>query len=152
MLTAIKVPKQVTEDLDRVRRCFLWAADGEVSGGKCKVAWPYVTMPIEYGGLGVLDFEKFSRALRVRWLWFAWSNPQRPWNGTPLPVDDSDLALFAAATKVTVRSGHGALFWHSNWTQGRPLSKQFPRLYSHSKRKYRTVSKALHNATWIRDI
>jgi hypothetical protein len=56
LLSALKVPKQLTEDIDKVRRRFLWAGDSELSGGKCKVAWPLVAKPIEFGGLGILDF------------------------------------------------------------------------------------------------
>lgn len=64
MLTALKVPKQLLEDLDKTKRRFLWMGDSELSGGKCKVA-----RPTEFGGLGIVDLERFSRALRLRWLW-----------------------------------------------------------------------------------
>jgi hypothetical protein len=84
-------------------------------GGKCKVAWTLVARPTVFGGLGILDLGKFSRALRLRWLWFSWTAPDRPWRGTKLPVDDGDVALFAAATKVTIGNGRLASFWNSSW-------------------------------------
>jgi len=85
-MTSIKAPKQLTEDIDKIRRRFLWAGDRELTGGKCKVAWTTVARPVEYGGLGIIDLDRSSRALRLRWLWFR--------NGTELPVDSEDLALF----------------------------------------------------------
>jgi hypothetical protein len=52
LLSALKVPKQLTEDLYKARRRFLWAGDSEITGGKCKVAWILVATPVEFGGLG----------------------------------------------------------------------------------------------------
>ena len=60
---------------------------------------------VEFGGLGIIELENFSRALRLRWLWFSWTNPERAWHGTELPMDYEDLTLFSTATKVTVRNG-----------------------------------------------
>ena len=68
LLTSIRVPKQVLKDIDKMRRRFLWAGDSEISGGKCKVAWTSVAKPVDFGGLGVIELERFSRALRLRWL------------------------------------------------------------------------------------
>lgn len=116
------------------------------------MAWPVVARPSEYGGLGILDLERFSRALRLRWLWYAWAQPQRAWVGTDLPVDDIDTALFAAATSVTVHNGCRAIFWHSSWLHGRRLLDRFPLLYGHSRRKFRTVHEALQNGKWIQDV
>jgi len=70
LLTTMKAPKQLTEEIDKIRRRFLWAGDSELMGGKCKVAWTTVAKPIEFGGLSIIDLEKFSRALRIRWLSF----------------------------------------------------------------------------------
>lgn len=81
LLSALKVPKQLTEDIDKARRRFLWAGDSAITGGKCKVAWILVAKPIEFGGLGILDLERFSRALRLRWLWYSWEQPRRAWLG-----------------------------------------------------------------------
>lgn len=152
MLTTIKVPKQFTKELDKVRRRFLWVGDGEITGGKCKVAWPLVARPVNVGGLGILDMETFSRALRLRWLWLEWSNIQRPWAGTQLPIDDTDLALFNASTRVTVNNGAKASFWQSSWMDGRAPAALFPKLYQHSTRKKRSVRDAVLNMKFIDDI
>lgn len=152
LLTSLKAPKQLLKDIDRARRQFLWSGDSEISGGKCKVAWPYVTMPTEFGGLGILNLERFSRALRLRWLWFSWSSPDRPWKDLPLPVDSVDTALFNAATKVIVHNGRKASFWNSSWLDGRTPASVFPGLYKHSRRKNRSVRDALMGQRWVRDI
>jgi hypothetical protein len=152
LLTSIKAPKQLTEDIDKIRRRFLWAGNSEITGGKCKVAWLSVAKPVEYGGLGIIDLNAFSRALRIRWLWFRWSNPERPWNGTELPIDAVDLTLFNAATVVTVRNGLKAFFWNSSWIDGRSPASLFPLLYKHIRRKNITVRDAIVNGSLIRDI
>jgi hypothetical protein len=139
LLSALKVPKQLTKDIGKARRRFLWASDNEITGDKCKVAWTLVAKPIEFRGLGILDLGRFNRALRLRWLWYSWEQPQRAWSGKTMPIDEVDAALFAAATTVTVRNGRKALFWHSRWADGRPLLAHFPLLYGHSRRKNRTV-------------
>lgn len=56
--------------------------------------------PKKLGGLGVLDLDLFSRALRLRWLWYAWHEPERLWVGTEHPVNESDKQLFRASTIV----------------------------------------------------
>lgn len=93
------------------------------------MAWTSVAKPVEYGGLGIIELSRFSRALRIRWLWFRWSSPERPWNGSELSVDAEDMALFNAATAVTVRNGLKASFWNSSWIDGRPPSSLCPLLY-----------------------
>lgn len=99
-----------------------------------------------------MDLERFSRALRLRWLWFSWSSPDQPWKGTTLPVDSVDMALFNAATRVTVHNGCKASFWNSSWLDGRTPAALFPSLYKHSRRKKRTVREALLGQRWIKDV
>lgn len=152
MLTSLRAPRQLLQDLDKVRRRFLWAGDSELTGAKCKVSWPLVTRPVEFGGLGILELDRFSRALRLRWLWLAWGTAQRPWQGMELPVDGVDLALFSAATRVTVQNGNKASFWFSSWIDGQSPASRFPLLCSHSRRKNRSVREALVNGKWICDI
>ena len=68
LLTVVKAPKNFLKELDKLRRRFLWAGDKELTGGKCKVAWIKVCTLTVNGGLGIIELEKFSRALRLRWL------------------------------------------------------------------------------------
>lgn len=93
-----------------------------------------------------------GRALRLRWLWIAWTQPRRPWNGFPIPCDQGDRSLFASATKVTIGNGRTARFWTCNWLGNEPLCSSFPLLFKHSRRKNRTVAEALANDQWIRDL
>jgi hypothetical protein len=68
LLTVIKPPQEVMDDIDKLRRCFLWAGDKASSWGKCKVNWIRTTLPKDCGGLGVLDLNKFAIALHLSWL------------------------------------------------------------------------------------
>ncbi|WVZ69638.1 hypothetical protein U9M48_018397 [Paspalum notatum var. saurae] len=152
LLTVIKSPKVFIKDFDKIRRRFLWAGNQQLHGGKCKVSWVRLQWLINRGGLGIINLELFSRALRLRWLWFEWKCPEKPWVGMELPIDDTDRALFAAATRVTVNNGQRAKFWHSSWINGASPALLFPELFKHSKRKNRTVAEALRDDNWIRDI
>lgn len=64
LMTVIKPPKKFIKEIDKLRRRFLWARDGDLTGGKCKVAWPRVCQPTENGDLGIKDLELFSRSLK----------------------------------------------------------------------------------------
>jgi hypothetical protein len=109
-------------------------------------------MPPFNGGAGIIELESFSRALRLRWLWYLWDDRERPWKGFELPVDKSDIALFNAATLVVIGNGEKASFWTSRWLQGEAPATAYPDLFKHSKRKNRTVKEALTDSKWIRDV
>lgn len=116
------------------------------------MAWTKVTMPISVGGLGVLDLLKFSRALRLRWIWFSWDTKDRPWKDMELPIHKHDLRLFNSATRVTIGNGNRASFWNSSWLQGQVPADLFPALFKHSRRNNRTVKDAMTENRWINDI
>ena len=101
-LTVVEPKKWMIKRIDKIRRGFLWRGVSEAKGGHCLVAWETVKRPKFKGGLGVLDLEKFSRALRIRWLWYRWVDPDRPWVGSPVPCSEVDKQLFRCSTQVTL--------------------------------------------------
>jgi hypothetical protein len=113
--------KWLLKQIDKLRRSFLWKGEepDKVSGGHCLVNWLTVYTPKKLGRLGILDLERFARALRLRWLWFKWKQADRPWTGLDIPCDKTDRDLFDASTVITVGKGDKASFWNSNWINGR---------------------------------
>ncbi|XP_071679995.1 uncharacterized protein [Lolium perenne] len=124
----------------------LWACKEVVSGGECKVNWHKVCRPKELGCLGVLDLEKFSRALRLRWLWDEWTAPDKPWVGSETPNDASDRY------PGTIGDGSKASFWSSSWLDDTPPKVLAPLIFKVSRRKKRSVRDALDSQNWVADI
>jgi hypothetical protein len=96
-------------------------------------------MPTCHGGLGVLNLEKFTRALRLRWLWHEWKDPSKPWVGLETSCDEVDKVLFAASTKITVGDGNTTRFWYSVWIDGRKPKDLMPLVYAISKKKGKSL-------------
>jgi hypothetical protein len=152
LLTTVKPPRKFYSAMDKLRKRFLWAGNQELHGGKCKVNWRRVCRPLQYGGLGIADLERFGRALRMRRLWCQWKQSDKPRCNSELPIDDVDRALFAAAMSVNVWNGRTTRFWTTPSVQGNTLALMFPTLFSHSQRKNRSVVGALIGEAWIRDL
>lgn len=152
LVTVIKTPKKFMREFDKIQRHFLWARDGQLTGGKCKVAWVKVCTPTPSGGLGIKELEGFSRALRLRWLWFEWDDRERPWKGLEILGNNDDRRLFNRATRVQLGNGRKASFWHSSWLDGAARADLFPALFKHSKRKNRSVVGALADNKWVTNI
>ena len=106
---------EVLKKIDALWRAYLWAGCDKVSGGKCKINWEQVCKSKMHGGLGILNLEKFATALRLRWLWGAWTDPSKPWVNLGNPWDDKDKDIFVAATKVLIGDEIRASFWESAW-------------------------------------
>ena len=124
----------------------------EANGGHCLVQWSKALRPKQFGGLGILDLDLFSRALRLRWLWFQWTSPDRPWAGTEPPVNAVDQQLFRVSTIVTIGDGARASFWKSSWMNGQAPMDVFPDLYRLAWRKNRSVREEIHQQNWTRGL
>ena len=79
-------------------------------GGTAWYSGPKQATQKKIGGLGILDLELFSMALRLRWLWLEWAEQDRPWVGTEVPCDSVDRQLFRASIVVTIGDGNKAYF------------------------------------------
>ena len=102
-------------------------------------------LPKNLGGLGVLDLNFFGRALRLRWLWYAWTEPDRPWVGSIPPCDEVDKQLFRASTIVQLGDGNTTSFWNCRWMNGMAPRDFAPGLYKLAWRKNRTVKQDIIN-------
>ncbi|KAJ1266718.1 hypothetical protein BS78_08G173700 [Paspalum vaginatum] len=105
--------------------------------------------PKNLGGLGIVDLERFVRALQIRWMWFQWRDQDRAWTGLDSPCTKEDRDFFHASTSVTVGNGALASFWLSNWINGTAARSIAPNLFAKSKRKNIKVQKALIGNRWI---
>jgi hypothetical protein len=111
--TVIHIPLWALHKMDKIARGFVWKGyDSELaSGGHSLINWETICRPMKLGGLGLLNLERFGRALCLCWPWLQWTDPGRPWLGSKLPCDDNDMAVFHASTKITMGDGNKSLFW-----------------------------------------
>jgi hypothetical protein len=85
--TIFPLPMWLIEKIDKLRRNFLWKGE-ESEGNKgaiCLVNWSMVCRLKELGGLGILDLNRFSIALRRRWFWYRWIDESKSWQGMMIP-------------------------------------------------------------------
>jgi hypothetical protein len=72
-MTTFPEHKWLVQRIDRLRRGFLRRGEtpDKVYGGHSLVNWPTTCQPKEKDELGILELERFARALRLPWLWFS---------------------------------------------------------------------------------
>ena len=97
----------------------------------------------DYGGLGILNLEKFSSVLRLRWLWYEWANPLRKWPGQGCSCTPEDRDLFVVAKRVMGGDEKMAKFWESLWLEGLRLMDIVPKIFELSRKKSCSVRKVL---------
>ena len=151
LLSALRVPKKILQFIDNKRKQFLWAGNEDLTGGKCKVNWIRAARSKKGGGFGILHLGKFSRALRMRWLWKQCKTETGQWLHSETPCTNKDKQLFAAATTFTVGNGDKISFWETAWLQGRKPRDMAPTVYNISRRKKRSLREALENNNWVCD-
>jgi len=63
MMLCYKIPAWVKNQIDKMRRNFLWKGGREVSSSSCLVHWIEVCWPKSQGGLGVLSLQCMNELL-----------------------------------------------------------------------------------------
>jgi hypothetical protein len=96
--------------------------------------------------------DKFATALRLRWPWFEWKDPNKMWVGSGNPCSEQDMDIFYAGTTITVGNGMETPFWHAPWLDGRKPIEIAPLIFASSKRKNWKVAHALQNNAWVHKV
>lgn len=152
-MAVLPLPVWAIKIINRRCRGFIWKGEEAISGGHCLLPWAQVCTPKECGGLGVLNLRWFGWALRCRWPWLKWEENPRPWHLLPDSNEKEVMAMFSAATAISLGDGDSARFWTDNWLpSGRSIATLAPALFSFVKDSGRSVREALHSQSWIRDI
>lgn len=116
--------------------------------------WLWVNRPKKLGGLGILDLNFFNRALQLRWLWFNWTDSDKPWSGIRIPTACTQLDedLFRACTFVTVGDGKKTCFWKDRWLLGQAPKDIAPLCFRLAWRKNQTVATSLPQNNWMKGL
>jgi hypothetical protein len=152
---AIDLPSWAIKEIDKIRQAFLWKSRREVKGEHCLVARGEVCRPLELSGLGISSLKELCWALRMRWLWLAKTEPNRPWSSLQIQVPEKVHDFFAVAVQSDVGDGAHTLFWTDQWLHGQRILDLAPRLHALVKTrraKKRTVLEVFINQAWMRDI
>jgi hypothetical protein len=147
-LLVLQPPAWVLEDINSWMRSFFWAGKDKVNGGQCLVAWDKICRPVRYGGLGIKNLELQALALRVRWEWLRHTEPERPWQGLGLMVDQEARAVFDCLVHIEVGRGEKVLFWRDRWIHGHSVQDIAPLILELVDTRYinsRTVQWALED-------
>ena len=150
-MSCFKLPSWVIEEIDKVRRNFLWHGVSQQPKKLSLVNWNLVCTPKKLGGLGVLDLTTFNHALLLKWFW-KWESPHgnliKPMMmhlGTTEEMLPNSM-IFNSRTlsdfwfisiRRTTGNGCTAGFWIHDWGLG-VLRRRFQHLYSYTL--HRTVS------------
>nr|AAP44688.1 hypothetical protein [Oryza sativa Japonica Group]AAT76410.1 hypothetical protein [Oryza sativa Japonica Group]ABF99344.1 transposon protein, putative, unclassified [Oryza sativa Japonica Group] len=105
--------------------------------------------------LSVPNLELMGIALRSRWSWMQRVPSDKPWQGLTIPTLHKEQAFVAASTICHLGDGRTILFWEDSWLREGCIRSIAPSIFEHVPpriRRRRTVSGALLNRRWIRDI
>jgi hypothetical protein len=139
---ALVIPPGILQTFNKLEKSLFWAGKDKLTGGQCNVNWKSVFRPKEKGSLGIIDLEKFARALRLCCLWIHWKDPCKVWIGNKNPCDETFMDFFYVDTTITIGDGHIASLWNSPWLHGRKPKDIAPSIFAISTPKNFTVHKA----------
>jgi hypothetical protein len=127
-ITVFELSKRALKKIDMIRRNFLWHCFEDRRQGQCLVNWKRVQRPKSLGGLGILDLERFGRALRLR-QWYVRKSRSKPWNGITIHSSAIEMTLFRTCTSTTLGNGETTSFWHDHWLIGSAPKHVAPLLF-----------------------
>jgi hypothetical protein len=119
------------------------------------VAWGRVCRSLELGGLGIFSLKVLGWALRMRWLWMAKTDPEKPWTLLPMQIPETMKGFFSIVVITEIGNGNSTLFCTDRWLQGKRLEDHAPKLFAAVPKRIRndrTVHEALSNRRWLTDI
>jgi hypothetical protein len=151
----VQCPKWVLKAINKIIRAFLEKGHKDVKGGHCLVGWQHVCLPIDLGGLGILNLEVLSLMLQTRWLWLRKTQPDQPWMSMDIHVHPNVTALFSVSVISMVGDGKSTCFWTDRWLHGHNIADLAPTLFAlvpKSLAKKQTIQEALENHSWEGDI
>lgn len=133
-MSVIRLPEWVINEIDKIRRQFLWKGASEQGKGYHLVDWQTVCKPKDIGGLGILDMRIFNQSLLLKWIWWWHKNEQKIWkpimqiealdvNNIPTApifkqVNMEIVNFFNNSTIFIPGDGSRILVWEHNWGYG----------------------------------
>ncbi|WVZ92927.1 hypothetical protein U9M48_038957 [Paspalum notatum var. saurae] len=154
-MMANKLPTWAREEIEAMCRRYLWAGSDQSVRGKCLVAWPVVTRPTRFGGLGIPNLKLVNQALQARWLWLQRFSEDRICSGLPISVAAEVREFFEASITVMVGDGSRTSFWHNRWVQGQAIKDFAAALLAAVPKRIAnslTVAEGLSDRAWTRGI
>ncbi|KAJ0435664.1 putative RNA-directed DNA polymerase [Helianthus annuus] len=163
-----RAPTQVIDQLERLRREFLWGITPE-KGKMNMVAWDSVMTPKELGGAGVGSLKDANLAMLAKWWWRFKTEPESLWRKVIWSIHNSERAWNPIPGKMTISGpwkqvfkvsrdmekyglnladcfratpGEGAeiSFWKERWIEGGSLQARYPNLFELERAKNATVA------------
>ena len=149
MMSCFKLSKWLIQEIDKRRRAFFSKGQKNTSGANCMIAWENVCTPKHEGGLGVKNLEQQNTSLLLKFI------PTKKRIGDK--INKTILVWrqlmhlidpYRAMTIVTVGKGNNTAFWLDSWFNKKPLSCQYPHLFSHVVNKNVTVLDCRTDLGW----
>ncbi|KAJ0845371.1 hypothetical protein HanRHA438_Chr15g0712871 [Helianthus annuus] len=158
---------QVIEELERMRRNFLWGTNPDESKINW-VAWLNAMTPKDRGGLGIGSLREANLAMLAKWWWrfkgegdrlwrkviYSIHHSSRAWSFIPVRLSKAgpwkqimkgskDLESYGLKLELLFRGemgrGNQIAFWKESWMSDDTLEVRFPRAYALEQNKFATV-------------